>query len=154
MVYGWYIMRESKSKTAILLGWRLWTVLLQRWRSLLWVLQSSLHCCWPDHATSSLLKCMTPSFGLIGHAPDGAQSGWNHGHAVMVGKWLWTCNGQSQTLQQMIVYSTVDSRLVPRPFLPPVFDHLPYAKTEGEGLGERVTCVTSARCDGGGAQSL
>ena len=32
--------------------------------------------------------------------------------------------------------------LVPRPFPPPVFDRIPYAKTEGEGLGERVTCVT------------
>ena len=31
-------------------------------------------------------------------------------------------------------------------------------KTEGEGLGERVTCVTSGRregrCEGGGARSL
>ena len=35
--------------------------------------------------------------------------------------------------------------LVPRPFPPPVFDRLQYAKTEGEGLGERVTCVTSGR---------
>ena len=45
--------------------------------------------------------------------------------------------------------------LVPRPFPPPVFDRILYAKTEGEGLGERVTCVTSGRreCrrEGGGA---
>ena len=33
--------------------------------------------------------------------------------------------------------------LVPRPFPPPVFDRLKYAKTEGEGLGERVTCMMS-----------
>ena len=33
--------------------------------------------------------------------------------------------------------------LIPRPFPPPVFDHLQYAKTEGEGLGERVTCMMS-----------
>ena len=32
---------------------------------------------------------------------------------------------------------------VPRPFPPPIFDRILYAKTEGEGLGERVTCVTS-----------
>ena len=36
--------------------------------------------------------------------------------------------------------------LVLRPFLPPVFDRLQY---EGEGLGERVTCVTSGRREGG-----
>ena len=30
--------------------------------------------------------------------------------------------------------------LVPRPFPLPVFDRILYAKTEGEGLGERVTC--------------
>ena len=33
-------------------------------------------------------------------------------------------------------------------FPPPVFDRLQYAKTEGEGLGERVTCLTSGRCEG------
>jgi len=30
--------------------------------------------------------------------------------------------------------------LVPRLFLPPVFDRLQYANTEGEGLGGVVTC--------------
>ena len=44
--------------------------------------------------------------------------------------------------------------LVPRLFTPPVFDRLQYAKTEGEGLGERVKCMTSGRREGGGAQSL
>ena len=34
--------------------------------------------------------------------------------------------------------------LVPRLFPTPVFDHLQYAKTEGEGLGE-ATCMTSGR---------
>ena len=38
--------------------------------------------------------------------------------------------------------------LVPRPFPPPVFDRILYAKTEGEGPGERVTCVTSGRREG------
>ena len=38
--------------------------------------------------------------------------------------------------------------LVPRPFPPPVFDRILYAKTDGEGLGERVTCVTSGRREG------
>ena len=37
------------------------------------------------------------------------------------------------------------SSLVPRPFPPPVFDRLQYANTEGEGLGDLVTCVTSGR---------
>ena len=46
-----------------------------------------------------------------------------------------------------------DYSLVPRPFLPPVFDRLQYAKTEGEGLGDRVMCVMSSRCDRGGTQS-
>ena len=44
--------------------------------------------------------------------------------------------------------------LVPRPFPPQVFDRVQYAKTEGEGLGERVTCMTSGRHEGGGARSL
>ena len=35
--------------------------------------------------------------------------------------------------------------LVPRPFLLPAFDHLQYAKMEGEGLGDGVTCMTSGR---------
>ena len=39
--------------------------------------------------------------------------------------------------------------LSPRPFPPPVFDHLQYAKTEGEDLGEGVTCVTSGRHEWG-----
>ena len=43
---------------------------------------------------------------------------------------------------------TSQSSLVPRLFPPPVFDRILYAKTEGEGLGERVTCVTSGRCEG------
>ena len=39
--------------------------------------------------------------------------------------------------------------LVPRPFPPPVFDRILYAKTDRrEGLGERVTCVTSGRREG------
>ena len=38
--------------------------------------------------------------------------------------------------------------LVPRPFPPPVFDCLHYAKTEGEGLGERVMYVISGRHEG------
>ena len=40
------------------------------------------------------------------------------------------------------------SSLVPRPFPPPVFDHLQYAKMEGEGLRERVTYMTSGRHEG------
>ena len=36
----------------------------------------------------------------------------------------------------------------PRPFPPPVFDCILYVKTEGEGLGERVTCVMSGRHEG------
>ena len=44
-------------------------------------------------------------------------------------------------------FETVAS-LVPRPFPPPVFDRILYAKTEGEGLGERVMCVMSGRHEG------
>ena len=51
----------------------------------------------------------------------------------------------------------VNDSLVPRPFPPPVFDRLQY-KNGGEGLGERVTCVTSGRREGrregGGVRSL
>ena len=38
--------------------------------------------------------------------------------------------------------------LVPRPFPPPVFDRLKYAKTEGEGLGEGVMYMRSGRHEG------
>ena len=34
------------------------------------------------------------------------------------------------------------SSSVPRPFPPPLFDHLQYANTEGEDLGNLVTCST------------
>ena len=44
--------------------------------------------------------------------------------------------------------SVLSRSLVPRPFPPPVFDRLQYAKMEGEGLGERATCVTSGRREG------
>ena len=43
---------------------------------------------------------------------------------------------------------TPKSSLAPRLFPPPVFDRILYAKTEGEGLGERVTCVKSGRREG------
>jgi len=33
-----------------------------------------------------------------------------------------------------------ESSLIPRPFPPPVLDRLQYANTEGEGLGDLVTC--------------
>ena len=36
----------------------------------------------------------------------------------------------------------------PGPFPPPVFDRILCAKTDGEGLGERVMCVTSGRREG------
>ena len=49
-------------------------------------------------------------------------------------------------LHSIRVYHVVS--LVPRPFPPPVFDCILYAKTEGEGLGERVTYVTSGRREG------
>ena len=42
----------------------------------------------------------------------------------------------------------MEAILVPRPFPPPAFDRLQYEKTEGEGLGERVTCMTSGRHEG------
>ena len=35
--------------------------------------------------------------------------------------------------------SACSASLVPRPSAPPVFDHLQYAKTEGEGLGSHDT---------------
>ena len=41
--------------------------------------------------------------------------------------------------------------LVSRPFPPQAFDRLQYAKTGGEGLGERVTCMTSGTCRHEGA---
>ena len=56
------------------------------------------------------------------------------------------------------VNSSLPFSLIPRPFPPPVFDHLQYARRKGEGLGERVMCMTSGRREGrhegGGARSL
>ena len=43
------------------------------------------------------------------------------------------------------VGTKVEDSLVPRLFPPPVFDRLRYANTEGEGLGDLVTCGTSGR---------
>ena len=37
-------------------------------------------------------------------------------------------------------YTECDTSLIPRLFPPPVFDRLQYANTEGEGLGDLVTC--------------
>ena len=53
-------------------------------------------------------------------------------------------------LNRCHIQTSVQSRasLVPRPFPPLVFDRLQYARMEGEGLGERVTCVTSGRHEG------
>jgi len=48
---------------------------------------------------------------------------------------LLVMNTDSFNMQQIIHFS-----LVPRPFPPPVFDRLQYANTEGEGLGDFVTC--------------
>jgi len=44
-----------------------------------------------------------------------------------------------ETLKQLGQFLSGFS-LVPRPFPPPVFDHLQYANTEGEGLGDFVMC--------------
>ena len=38
------------------------------------------------------------------------------------------------------VFNEYTCSLVPRPFPPPVFDHLQYANTEGEGLGDLIMC--------------
>jgi len=44
------------------------------------------------------------------------------------------------TMEFTFFIAIPSSSLVPRPFPPPVFDHLQYANTEGEGLGDLVTC--------------
>ena len=71
-------------------------------------------------------------------------------------KLLLPINTQHYSLFQIAIWR--QTSLVPRSFLPSVFDHLRYAKTEREGLGERVTCMTSGRHEGrhegGGARSL
>ena len=38
------------------------------------------------------------------------------------------------------IQARINGSLVPRPFPPPVFERLQYANTEGEGLGDLVTC--------------
>jgi len=43
-------------------------------------------------------------------------------------------------LQGVLHTVMLSSSLVPRPFPPSVFDCLQYAITEGEGLGDLVTC--------------
>ena len=71
---------------------------------------------------------------------------------VQVGSYLQPQELHHQTDNQVWEVDSACS-LVPRPFLPPVFDRLQY-KNGGEGLGERVTCVMSGRREGGGARSL
>ena len=45
-----------------------------------------------------------------------------------------------QLLLKIVELEPYICSLVPRPFPPPVFDRLQYANTEGEGLGDLVTC--------------
>ena len=71
---------------------------------------------------------------------------WSTESSVCVRVWVKAEHVEftpSTTREKVSVHS-----LVPRPFPPPVFDRIQYAKTEGEGLGERVTCVTSGRREG------
>ena len=67
-----------------------------------------------------------------------------------------TCFNCKVILVQILDHRLVSERTVPRLFPPPVFDRLQYAETdlEGEGLGERVTCMTSGRREEGGARSF
>ena len=46
------------------------------------------------------------------------------------------------------MHKCLASSLIPRLLPPPVFDRLQCAKTEGEGLGEIVMCMTSYRHEG------
>ena len=46
------------------------------------------------------------------------------------------------------MHECLASSLIPRLLPPPVFDRLQCAKTEGEGLGEIVMCMTSCRHEG------
>ena len=57
------------------------------------------------------------------------------------GTWNWVCSEPgNESCENWHSTLTPDEKwihgLVPRPFPPPVFDRLQYAKTEGEGLAE------------------
>ena len=151
MVYGWYIMRESKSKTAILSGWRLWTVLLQRWRSLLWFSRvvstrsrnlfitqmrdpqfwSNWACTWrgPNQAETMVMQLWLVNGYELAMANHKRYNRW-----LCTALWIQGSFPGRFCLQFLITYSM--------------------QKQRWEGLGERVTCVMSARCDGGSARSL
>ena len=68
-----------------------------------------------------------------------------------IGEFCVACHALN-SMPCVLVYDS----LVPRLFPPPVFDCLQFAKTVREGLGERVTCMTSGshedRREGGGAR--
>ena len=62
----------------------------------------------------------------------------------------------SNQSSKCVQYTLHADSLIPRLFLPPVFNHLKYAKTEEEGVGNLITCMV---CDimigrqiGGGAR--
>ena len=65
-------------------------------------------------------------------------------------------NGPGRVIATVTLQTAVTSSLVPRPLPPPVFDHLEYANTEGEGLGDLVNTgnvrytQTEGRHRGGG----
>ena len=78
-----------------------------------------------------------------------------HLHDIWASELCWMPSAMH--LSFYLTHTWVIGSLVPRPFPPPVFDRLQY-KNGGEGLGERVMCVTSGRREGrragGGARSL
>ena len=85
------------------------------------------------------------SFARLSPAPQiKTKKPWNEARNQSVGSRLArpTPSKPCETKGDGYQYS-----LVPRPFPPPVFDRLQY-KNGGEGLGERVTCVTSGRREG------
>ena len=70
----------------------------------------------------------------------------NHVKCVAI-VWFPVSIPQLWWLAVLIVWTQVTISSVPRSFPHPVFDRLKYAKTKAEGLGERVTCMTSGRRD-------
>ena len=62
--------------------------------------------------------------------------------------WLHFCDSRLSGTQETQKLWEVQGGLVPRPFSPPVFDCLQYARMKGEGLGDLVTSLTSDRHEG------
>ena len=109
------------------------------WEVMTWM-DTYCYCCVLDHETLTAFRRWW--------RPQSSPPDWLKFRSLAMGRLrsgLW-----SPSLGTMGVRHVSWGRgsLIPRPFPPPAFDCLYYAKNGGESLGERVTCITPGRREG------